>query len=234
MEKSKKNKELIFAPSKNNWLIPHNHGTSHSDIKAIRDIYDNIIKRDNYACYFCGFRSKRHQEIHHINHRHNDFSEKNLTTICPLCHQYFHLSTAGMNAQAVMIFLPEFTQEELNLLCIQLLSIIHTHEPNSQWYKLAIDMYDNLLGKKNKLTEYFHSTTMYEPAFFEQILLNLKKEDSITKLKELSQIIKVLPELNRFSKQAKHWAKRELINLDKWKDLIPEDIDIAEIKSKYY
>lgn len=233
MKNKKKNKELIFVPSKDNWFIPHNHGTETSDIKGVRDNYQKIIKRDNYTCYFCGFRSKRYQEIHHINHRHNDCSENNLTTVCPLCHQYFHLSTCGMNDSALMIFLPEFSQEELNNLCIYIFSMLNGKNVDEQWKTLAVNLYGKLRDKSNELTQYFHSQSIKNPTSFEIILLSLNKETSLSRIKDYSKLIKLLPTETRFARQARYWSKKELVELNKWIDLIPEDVNIEEIYSKF-
>jgi len=78
-----------------------------------------VLARDNFTCQFCGFKSPKYQEVHHINDDHRDSSAKNLTTACPLCHSCFHIGLAGYQDAGIIIHLDcdkPPTQPELNSL----------------------------------------------------------------------------------------------------------------------
>lgn len=49
-----------------------------------------ILKRDNYTCRYCGFRTEKWQIVHHIDGNPNNNNESNLETICPMCNLIHH------------------------------------------------------------------------------------------------------------------------------------------------
>ncbi len=49
-----------------------------------------ILKRDNYACQYCGFKAEKWQIVHHIDGNPNNNKENNLETICPMCNLIHH------------------------------------------------------------------------------------------------------------------------------------------------
>ena len=87
--------KLSLYSSRATWLTPATHGSEMDEDPKMLAVRKTILERDNYKCNYCGFKSDKYQEIHHLNHNHMDFNESNLVTICPLCHQSFHLSTCS-------------------------------------------------------------------------------------------------------------------------------------------
>ncbi|QDH13847.1 HNH endonuclease [Formicincola oecophyllae] len=75
-----------------------------------------ILKRDKGTCQGCGLAQPTYQEVHHRNHDHADMDPSNLTTLCPWCHQVFHIGRAAQRG-AVLAWLPELTQAQINALC---------------------------------------------------------------------------------------------------------------------
>ena len=72
------------------------------------------LERDDYTCRFCAFRSPKWQEVHHFNDDHHDNSLENLVTACQYCHMCQHIGLWGSKREAVLIWLPELSQVDLN------------------------------------------------------------------------------------------------------------------------
>lgn len=49
-----------------------------------------ILRRDNYTCQYCGFRTEKWQLVHHLNGNPNNNEDNNLETICPMCNLINH------------------------------------------------------------------------------------------------------------------------------------------------
>jgi intracellular multiplication protein IcmJ len=91
---------------------------------AFAKVRTKVLQRDNYTCQFCGFKSAKYQEIHHINDNHQKNELKNLITACNLCHQVHHLGMCAMHNSGFISAIPELTQTEVN----NLVRAIHVSE----------------------------------------------------------------------------------------------------------
>ncbi|MEM2648501.1 MAG: HNH endonuclease, partial [Candidatus Bathyarchaeia archaeon] len=49
-----------------------------------------ILKRDDYTCQYCGYRSEKFQIIDHIDGNPQNNEESNLQTICQMCNLIKH------------------------------------------------------------------------------------------------------------------------------------------------
>jgi intracellular multiplication protein IcmJ len=78
------------------------------------ELRQKIYDRDDYTCRCCGFKSKKYQEIHFINHNKKDMSEKNLATTCIFCHQCFNLEDVSIMRSGALLWLPEIEQKDLH------------------------------------------------------------------------------------------------------------------------
>lgn len=78
------------------------------------DIREAVLKRDNYSCRFCNFKSSRHQEVHHFDDDHGNNAPDNLLTCCNLCHQVHHIGMCAMRNAGFLAVIPEITQTEVN------------------------------------------------------------------------------------------------------------------------
>ena len=72
------------------------------------------LERDDNTCQLCGFKSKKWQEVHHVNDDHSDNRPDNLLTVCSYCHMCQHIGLAGRDEEAVLIWLPEIPQGHLH------------------------------------------------------------------------------------------------------------------------
>jgi intracellular multiplication protein IcmJ len=82
--------------------------------KISLELKNKILERDGHECRFCGFVSKKYQEIHFINRNITDFTEANLVTACVFCHQCFLLEDVSAMKSGVLLWLPEIEQADLH------------------------------------------------------------------------------------------------------------------------
>jgi len=55
--------------------------------KFNKDLKEQIRRRDNYQCQFCGVRQNgKNFPVHHIDYDKKNSQSKNLVTLCPTCH----------------------------------------------------------------------------------------------------------------------------------------------------
>jgi intracellular multiplication protein IcmJ len=90
-------------------------GTQNSSKGALtNELRAKIFERDNHTCKFCGFESKKYQDIHFLNNKATDVSAKNLATACMFCAQCFDLQKVSQMKSGVLIWLPEIGQADLH------------------------------------------------------------------------------------------------------------------------
>lgn len=77
-------------------------------------VKNTILNRDNYTCQCCGFSFEKYQGLASLNDNVRDLD--NLITVCIFCQQCFQLENVEEACSGVLIWLPEFTQKELNRL----------------------------------------------------------------------------------------------------------------------
>ncbi len=214
--KEYKNK-LILSSSRKSWQVSSSHGTE-SD-KANIELWKKIWSRDNHTCFFCGFKATRFQEVHHIDDRHSNNDPSNLTTVCSLCHQTFHLNTVSTTNGGKIIWLPEFSQQDLNHLC-RAIFVAKEQSDENEIAEMWLSIYQSLESRTLIMDQYFHNGAS-DPGTFGQVLLNLEKE-LYNKREEFLYNFKLLPSPTRFPLQIKYWKKHIYndISIDKWKDLL--------------
>ena len=97
-----------------------------------------------------------------------------MATVCPLCHQVFHLSSASITEGGEIIWLPEMTQEDLNRLCIAI--FIAEKSGNKKWEGPAKRLF-NALNSRAEFVNNSLSDKASDPGVFAETLLNLSKEE---------------------------------------------------------
>ena len=220
-----KMKPLLLSSSRGSWQIPAHHGTEQDGSPKMKEVRQKILDRDKNVCQFCGFKSSKWQEIHHINDDHNNYAESNLCCACPFCHQCFHLGIAGTTDGGKLIWLPEISQAELNHLVRGL--FIAMRQEKSALEKAANSLYTALDTRRVFMDQHF-SPGSDNPLVLGQAFLKMKKED-YEKRSEYAKSIKLLPHRSRFEAQIKYWAENV------YRDLSPESwenlVDMAKIES---
>ena len=163
------------------------------------------FERDDHTCHGCNFRSPptktgaSWQEAHHVDSDHSNNDIKNLVTLCPLCHQVFHIGAAGALNGGTMIWLPEMTQADLNHLARSLFVALVT---SSEYEGSARAMYASIESRAMYLEEVFSSGAS-DPSFFGQAYL-----DADPKLIQpiIKQGVRILPAPERFQTVIDHWV----------------------------
>lgn len=103
---------LVLSVKCENWRMDdHNSGDADAEFSRVRK---KALDRDNQSCRFCGFRHTKWQEVHHANDDHADNRLENLITTCTFCHLVQHIGFAGKNEEAVLVWLPEISQNDLH------------------------------------------------------------------------------------------------------------------------
>lgn len=72
-----------------------------------------ILKRDDYTCKYCEFKSEKHQIVHHIDGNPNNNRKVNLETICPMCNSVHHSGLATIHHVIQIYKISKYSQNEI-------------------------------------------------------------------------------------------------------------------------
>ena len=87
-----------FAPPQK-WRNPHQ--TKKLKGEEWQILRKKILKRDNYTCVYCRYKSEKYQIVDHINGDPENNQDENLQVICQMCNLIKH-SGQGCEIQAVV------------------------------------------------------------------------------------------------------------------------------------
>jgi intracellular multiplication protein IcmJ len=102
---------------------------------------EKTLKRDDFSCRFCGFRSSQYQRVIPF--------EGDYVTTCSFCEQVLFLERAGMIGSGVLIWLPEITQAELNHIARAI--YVARSDENGTMAAAAGRVLDALLARKTEV-----------------------------------------------------------------------------------
>lgn len=78
-----------------------------------RRFRQNILKRDDYRCVYCGYRS-RSNLLHHIDRNPTNNQRNNLETVCTMCHLILHCGFASQVVGILDLYAAsKFSQNEI-------------------------------------------------------------------------------------------------------------------------
>lgn len=194
-----KPRPLVISAKKLAWRSADQHATE-SD-QAFAKIREQILLRDQYRCQFCGFTSKRWQEVHHVDDDHANNKPSNLVTACPLCHQCHHIGFAGIVGGGIMIWLPEMTQVDLHHLCRAI--FLATRDASDKYYGAASAIYSSLEARTQYLEEYIGPKAS-EPSFFAEVFMEMDDAQYARRGSTFPHL-KLLPRPERFYRQIEAW-----------------------------
>lgn len=223
---SKPSTNLLLSADRAAWASSPTHGTRFDEKNhELYKMRDKILSRDHHTCQGCGWKSKDWQEIHHRNGDHRDHSEGNLETLCPLCHQVFHLPIAAATGGGSIIWLPEMPQGELNLLCIGL--FVAMKNPKGRWAGIARTVFSALESRKSFMDEHLGRS---DPGVLAQVLINLTPEE-YARREAMVGSLRLLPYAARFQGAIDYWEATNFKSLpeDKWEEMLPSDLDLSTL-----
>lgn len=189
---------------------------ANAEFKKVRKV---ILERDNYTCQFCGFRSGKFQEVHHVDDNHANNAESNLVTTCCLCHACSHIGLSGVKQRGIIIYIPpslNVTQAKLNQL-VRTLWICELTSKDVNIRSQASMILENL-SKKNVDAKRRMGTS--DPTVLGDFLLNLPIKDYERRGEALSGFY-LLPLIKPFNSQLKFWASSVYNNTpsDEWSEI---------------
>ncbi len=218
MPKNMKPIELVMGADRQAWGLPASHGTESDRNIDMRNLRLRVLARDDNVCAGCTWRSRSYQEIHPRNGNHRDMHEDNWATLCPLCHQVFHLPIASSSGGGELIWLPEISQADLNLLSIVL--FIARRNQDHPWYTLAGMVNADLANRVAFIRARFNRQ---DPSLLAQILVRMKPEEYATRAHTLRHL-RLLPRPERFTTAINAWAKDEFSTFppDAWEKVLSQ------------
>ena len=162
-----------------------------------------VFERDSYRCQYCSFQTRLYQEVVNIdgNFRNNKLS--NMATSCVFCTQCFFIESIGVGGfgGGVLIYLPEFSQAEVNSICHVLFCAIFN---NSGYKNTAQNIYLNFKMRSSIVDAKFGEGAS-EPANFGYLLIDAAHVGE-EKLKKMTNGLRLLPSRARFRTQIEAWA----------------------------
>lgn len=202
--------------------------------KVFLKVRRSVLETYDYKCPYCGHQAEKYQEVHHKDDDHKNNGPANLACTCPLCHQVFHIGLAGMRDGAVLAYLPELKQEEINHLCliIWLLTEVEANRYKVQTDALRVsrliarakDIDGQLLLRNGTVLLNLRSALKYgdfpeelvnkiklsyvSPTLLSNVLMQLDDE-TYAKRGELLGGLRLLPRPIRFKDQIQYWANEQ-------------------------
>ena len=166
---------------------------------------EQVLDRDNRTCRFCGFHSARYQRV--LRHNGED------VTACSFCELVLHLERAALMGNAILIWLPEVTQVQLNHMARA--AYIAQESDDENMRGLALRMIEAL---KSRRTDAKRRIGTDDPMLFYTVLqegLQSKKRVNIAskiegiRLFPLDQYLAGSKEVNVFPKMIQFWTSKE-------------------------
>lgn len=238
-------REIDLVAPRASWGVNIYHGSALD--KDMKDLRAQILKRDGGRCYFCGFTSDHFQEVHHLDHDHDNVNKSNLVAVCPICHQDFHLLSASVTGGGRIIYMPEISQVSLNHLCRQMFIFMYLslraqkqNQVSAELDLLAASVKGvrAILDSRSEIVDSYLAPNASDPARFAEALLLMeegrKGKSALREDKELGfggvpiktlRQFKLLPSLGRFSQAIKHWAKTASVqDAEEWLEEVPREL----------
>lgn len=171
---------------------------------AFRAFRDKVHARDNYTCCFCGFQARQHQDVVNIDGDYTNNRLDNLVTACCFCTQCHFLNVVGLGdfGGGRLIYLPEFSQADLNALCHVLFCAIAN---GTAYSETAQKVYRNLRFRAQAVDKAY-GEGLSKPMVLSQLALSREPEKSQVFLEEVLTDLRLLPVQSRFQKQIEAWA----------------------------
>lgn len=215
---SNKTIELVPGAHRSGWSLGITHGTADDRSRTVSRLYERVVRRDDYTCRGCTLRSLKFQEIHPLDEDHGHTDEADFVTLCPLCHQCFHLATAATSGGGSLIWLPEMSQASLNRLAVAL--FVAMRNRSGKWFQLASSINATLLGRTHT---YRSMLGTLDPSVLAQVLVKMSPEEYANRGALLGHT-RLLPHPERFAPMIDYWARHVFSSWrdEDWEQALPE------------
>jgi len=174
-----------------------------------------VLQRDHYTCQFCGFQADDYQDVVNLDGNYSNNKLANLVTACCFCAQCFFLESVGVGGYGggTLVFIPEMTQSELNVLCHVLFCAI----TNDTGYKSSAQtIYLGFKVRSQQVEDKFGEGTS-DPAIFGHLMIDSGPIDPEQMAKAMAGVL-LLPSRARFRKQIESWAASALEDISEKTD----------------
>jgi len=186
---------------------------------------EKILKQDDYSCRFCGFHAKQFQRVV----AHKEKGAEKYVTCCTFCEQTLYLERAGMMGSAVLIWLPEIAQAELNHIAR---AIYIGRSGEGSIVDLATRAFDALMARRSDAKKRLGSD---DPLLLATILHESMDANEVHKAVHKLDGVRVMPldkhiaktkagETNQFPHMVRYWCSEQGpyagLAPDKWVDLL--------------
>lgn len=226
--------EMVLDTHRSSWAMSASHGTELDRSSRGKAYYDLVTKRDDHVCRACSWRSTRYQEIHPLDGNHRSKDADNWVTLCPLCHQVFHLPQASGTGGGKLIWLPEISQAHLNLLSIPL--FIALRNPRHRFYGLAT----TFKGALSNRASYFQSRFYQDdPMLMAQVIVSMSAEERSTSAPNtlrgnLKKNVRLWAQPERFEAAIDHWEQESFKDWKDtdWEKALPKGFDLTKLMTQ--
>lgn len=248
----------VQCPPKLPSLIPSisivKNRKSDIEFNSLNDDYlsnskQKIIKRDNEQCQFCYFKTQPDRnesknqfaangylDVHFLDDNPNNENPQNMITVCPFCHQVFHIDFAGQLGRFKVIYFPWFSQAQLNLLMHCTFAVLcrkKSEAPN--FYTEAQNFYSYCKDTLHYKAVQELGDAVRDPKSLGSALYNLYQKDIklYKKRKKALKNIRILPLYEKFEKACEFWAKKSWHPGQRWQDAFEEIYNKWKTSVKY-
>ena len=186
------------------------HGNSEL-LNLSEEFKQRMRARDFHICHFCGFPSRKYQEL--LVHNGQEWHPESVKTACIFCAQCSTLDWVGKMRSGMIIYLPELTQNELN----RLLKVIYVLRiSQSELSTRANSLLTHLTKRRNRAKEIISD----DPLQVAIELKNCKTADSYTRLQKKLKDIRLFSldrriiqeddlEYNQFPQILAYWRSKQ-------------------------
>ena len=198
--------DLQLAVNLNGWRV----FVRRREDKPFLPVAEQVYKRDNYTCQFCGFQAREYQEIVNLDGNYANNRLSNLITACCFCSQCLFIQSTGVDDMGggQLIYLSEMSQADLNSFC----HVLFCAMGNGTGYQdTAQAIYRSFKFRSQQVEAKFGSGTS-NPAVFGQLVLEYEANNPERK-SDLLRDLRLLPSYTKFKVQLDAWAAAALAEL---------------------
>ncbi len=184
--------------------------TARKQDPAFQNFGKKVLRRDNYACQFCGFQARDYQEVINIDQNYVNNKLSNLVTACCFCTQCFFLESVGVGGfgGGSLIYLPEISQNNLDSFC----HVIFCAIANDTGYKTTSQSIYRSLKIRTQMVEEQFGEGCSTPSVLGQLLIETKAKTSGS-IDKILHDLRLLPSRASFKEQIERWAATALSEL---------------------